>query len=414
MTETFRRAEPQGADRAFGADGTLAARQTTLRRSNLELVLKTVLASPGLSRAGVATATALTRSTVSRLVDELIEAGFLVEGTPSEVQGRGRPGTPLQAGNSLVALGLQINAGYLAARAVSLSGMVLADEVESGDFVGSDPQDTLLRLARLARDVSMRLDPLHQVVGAGFALPGLVAASAKVLLRAPNLGWTNVAFGPFAESFGIPGQALQIGNEADLAARAVATPTPGRPSPLRDFIYVSGEIGIGGAAVLDGRLLTGRHGWGGEIGHVCVDPHGPPCPCGSTGCLEQYAGRRVLLEAAGLAPSATTDDVADAVRGGDRVALAAVNRLSWALGVALASVVNLLDIPHIVLGGHLGAIADLISPGLDQQLRMRVLSAAWVTPRVDVSIADPAAGAMGAALHVFEGVISSPADWLQG
>src|SRR6478672_11600675 len=97
--------------------GPAGARQASLRESNLALVLRTVLASPsGISRAGVAGATALTRSTVSRLVDELEDAGLLDEDERVVARGRGRPGTPLRAGEGLVALGLQVNAGYLAAR----------------------------------------------------------------------------------------------------------------------------------------------------------------------------------------------------------------------------------------------------------------------------------------------------------
>ena len=95
----------------------------------------------------------------------------------------------------------------------------------------------------------------------------------------------------------------RIGNEADLAARTVAESAPGRPGDLSDFIYLSGEIGIGGAVVVDGRGMAGRHGWAGEIGHVSVDPDGPACPCGSTGCLERYAGKDAILSAAGLAAS---------------------------------------------------------------------------------------------------------------
>jgi predicted NBD/HSP70 family sugar kinase len=181
---------------------------------------------------------------------------------------------------------------------------------------------------------------------------------------------------------------------------------------VQDFIYLSGEIGIGGAAVLGGRMLTGSHGWAGEIGHVCVDPNGPSCRCGSTGCLEQYAGRRALLEAAGLPSDANPDVLVDAVREGSDVARAALDRAAWGLGVALASVVNVLDIPTIVLGGHLGIVADLLRARLQEQLQARILSATWVPPSVEVPIADSAPGATGAAYQVLEKVLEHPARWI--
>jgi predicted NBD/HSP70 family sugar kinase len=378
-------------------------------------VLRTVLAAQqGISRAGVAGATALTRSTVSRLVDELVDSGLLAEDEPMVATGRGRPGTPLHAGERPIALGLQINAGYVAIRVLSLRGRVLTERLETGDFVGSDPARTLRRVGRLANRLLREVSGEHVLVGAGLALPGLVSNESNVLLLAPNLGWSDIDLGPFARRLGVTEADLVIGNEADLAARSVATPAPGRPGPLRDFIYLSGEIGIGGAAVLDGRLLTGRHGWAGEIGHVCVDPDGPPCRCGSTGCLEQYAGRRVLLEAAGLPADATPAQLAEAARAGDPAALEAVDQAAWALGVALASVVNVLDIPVIVLGGHLGAMADLLRPLLAEQLQARVLSAHWVPPVVQAPAGDPAPGATGAALHVLETVVDNAAAWVDG
>ena len=106
----------------------------------------------------------------------------------------------------------------------------------------------------------------------------------------------------------------RIGNEADLAARTVAESVPGRPSDLSDFVYLSGEIGIGGAVVVDGRGMAGRHGWAGEIRHVTVDPDGPACPCGSTGCLERYAGKEAILTSAGLAASSAPADLVRAAR----------------------------------------------------------------------------------------------------
>ncbi len=121
--------------------------------------------------------------------------------------------------------------------------------------------------------------------------------------------------------------------------------------------------------VLDGHPVLGRHGWAGEIGHVTVDPSGPACACGSTGCLEQYAGRRALVEAAGLAPTAGTAELIAAVESADPAAVAAVDRAAWGLGTALGAVVNLVDVPVIVLGGHLRELAGLLQPRVEAILR---------------------------------------------
>ena len=388
-------------------------RQSSLRESNLSLVARTVCGSPDpLSRAALAARTSMTRSTVSRLVDELVAAGVLDELEPTTVTGRGRPATPLVAGAGLAALGLQVDAGFIAARVVDLRGRVVADRVVADSFVGSDPRATLARLTLLGSEVLAQVPAGTRLVGAGLALPGVVSARAAHLLLAPNLGWSDVYPAAALDPEAMAGLVPRIGNEADLAARTVAESVPGRPSDLSDFVYLSGEVGIGGAVVVDGRGMAGRHGWAGEIGHVTVDPDGPACPCGSTGCLERYAGKEAILTAAGLAVWATATDLGRAARSGDARAQDAVARAAWALGVALAGVINVLDIPAVVLGGHLGQVADLLRPDLERHLRRRTLSARWVTPSIVAAEADPAPGATGAAMLELSTVLAHPAPWL--
>lgn len=392
-----------------GVGPAARATQSSVREANLALVTATVCASAEpLSRADVAARTAMTRSTVSRLVDDLVRGGVLDELEPGAVTGRGRPATPLAAGSRLAAVGLQVDAGFLAVRVLDLRGRVVAGRVVTGSFVGSDPRATLAHLALLADEVLAGVPDGVRLVGAGLALPGLVPPSGGGLLVAPNLGWADLAVSDLPV---VSRMLPRVGNEADLAARTVAEVAPGRPGPLRDFVYLSGEVGIGGSVVLDGRGMPGRHGWAGEIGHVPVDPDGPRCPCGSTGCLERYVGRAALLTAAGLPPTASGRDLADAARAGEASAVSAVARAAWALGVVLAGVVNVLDIPAVVLGGHLAQVADLLRPDLEEHLRTRSLSARWVAPTVTSAGEDPAAGASGAAMRELAEVLAHPADW---
>lgn len=359
------------------------SRQASLRDRNLRLVVATVLAADEpLSRAAVAARTGLTRSTVSRLADELVTRGVLDELDQSRTSARGRPGTPLVGGSGVGALGIQVNAGCLAARVVDLRGRVVAEDVVADDLTDSDPDQVLRRLGALARGVVRASPPATRLVGRGLAVPGLVAAPDGRVLSAPNLGWSDVPVRRLLPR-GLGGSALQVTNEAELAARTVASTAPGRPGPHGDFFYVSGEVGIGGAAVLDGRVFGGRHGWAGEVGHITVEPDGPPCSCGSRGCLEQYAGQRVIAR-----------DVA---------------RAGWALGVALSDVVNLLDISTIVLGGHLARSADALRPALLRELERRVLSSRWSLPAIEVAGDDPAAGCTGAAYRVLDRIVQTPA-----
>ena len=396
------------------AETTSGARQSSLRASNLSLVARTVCASAEpISRAAVAKRTSMTRSTASRLADDLVAAGLLDELERAGATGPGRPATPLVAGSGVAALGLQVNAGFLAARVVNLRGDVIGEHIEVDDLVGSPPVPTLERLAAIARDVLNAMPSGVRLVGGGLALPGVVSADTGTLLLAPNLGWADLRPVEHLPVDLLPAGAgmLRVGNEADLAARTVAEEAPGRPGPVRDVVYLSGEIGVGGAVVLGGRVMTGQHGWAGEIGHVTVDPDGPACPCGSTGCLERYAGRHAILDAAGMDRDSTAADLVSAVASGDAGAAKALDRAARALGIAVAGVLNVLDIPAVVLGGHLGQIADLLHPELDRQLRARVMSARWAAPTIVPAPVDPAPGATGAAMLELSLVLDQPGLW---
>jgi predicted NBD/HSP70 family sugar kinase len=387
--------------------------QARARATNLALVARTVFAAdPPPTRADVAAATSMTRSTVSRLVDDLVDGAVVAELEPVAKVGPGRPGTPLvpHAG-AFAALGLQVNVGYLAVVVVDLAGGIRTRRLVTDDLRGSGPAVVLERLATEAAAAVADLPPGLEIVGAGLALPGIVTTATGMLLRAPNLGWSDVDVPSLFDTarIGVP---VSVGNEADLASRTVSLVSPGHPGALRDFIYVSGETGIGGAVVIDGLPLPGRHGWAGEIGHVTVDPSGPACSCGSTGCLEQYAGKRALLTAAGLDADASTTALAERVRSGDDRATRAVDRAAWALGWAVGGAINIVDVPVVVLGGHLREIASLLRPRLEATLRERVISAGWVPPTIETAGADPTPGAVGAAYRELERVIADPARWI--
>ena len=381
-----------------------------IRAANLSRVARAALAiDPAPTRADIATATSTTRATVSRLVDDLLAGGVLVELDQTPDGRRGRPGTPLgPCPDRFVALGLQVNVGYLCVLAVDLRGTVVGRRRVDRDLRDSDPAEILGLVTSSARETLAELPPGVTVVGARLALPGIVSTRTNTLLHAPNLGWSDVAV---AAELG-PGVPLTIGNEADLAAATVSLHRPGRPTTSADFVYRSGEVGIGGCVVVGGLPLPGRHGWAGEIGHVTVDPSGPACACGSTGCLELYAGEQALLETAGMPRAPSITDLAHRVRNGDQSAADAVDRAARALGIALAAVVNIVDVPVVVLDGHLRELAGLLRPGVEAVLWRRVLSAAWAVPVVQPAEAHPAPGALGGAYLELERLIDDPARWI--
>lgn len=413
---------PKGAELPKGSVRSLAPKRPaergrnavtseSLRAMNLALVLRNVLANNGeISRAAIAAKTGMTRATVSRLVDELIGAGILEEGGRLEENTRGRPAGRLHTRPShIYALGLEINISYLNATIVDLSGNVIAQDSLRGNNAGADPVDLARRLAQLGERLVSKVRRRGRIfLGSGLALPGLV--SKDILPLAPNLGWRDQSIAEILAPLHSLAPAV-VGNEADLAAYAVANPLPGVPSGPANFIYVSGEVGIGAGVVINHLNLPGTHGWSGEIGHICTDPAGPRCNCGNTGCLEAYLGLRALTEAAGMGEEASLDDLLVALRADDSAALAALERAALALGRALAAVVNTVDIPLIFLGGIGAALAPwLVAPALEE-LRARTIQGPWSDLRIEVAQQPDFQASIGAAHQVLQRLVDDPVAW---
>jgi predicted NBD/HSP70 family sugar kinase len=175
---------------------------------------------------------------------------------------------------------------------------------------------------------------------------------------------------------------------------------------------VSADVGIGAAVVVDRRLFLGERGWNGEIGHVVVDPNGPRCTCGSTGCLEQYAGKEALMKAAGLASDAPLEALVTALQARVPQAEAAVRRAALALGSALADFVNLVDVGTVVLGGAYTTLLPWLDDDVHGVLVDRVLSAPFAPLELRAADAGPYAAMAGGAREVLREVLESPADWV--
>jgi predicted NBD/HSP70 family sugar kinase len=395
------------------------ARQGSLREHNLALVLRHVLDAAGAtapgtetppSRADVATATGLTRGAVSALVDLLIGARLVDELPPVVTARAGRPAVPLvPARGTVVGLGAEVNVDYIGVRTLDLAGQVLAHRETAGDYRHSDPAAVLALLAGLVGEVRADLPPSARLAGMCLALPGLVDRVTGPLRLAPNLGWRDVDVVALLTAHPeVDGLAVRLANEANLAARAEARAGAAGQS----FLYVSGEVGIGAAVVLDGEVFAGRHGWSGELGHTVVDQQGPRCTCGARGCLEQYAGKDALLRAAGRDVEEPVEALLAAVAAGDERAARALRSAGEALGVALANFVNLVDVETVVLGGIYAPLAPWLTDAVTAQLRSRVLASAWAQARVGVAAGGPHAAMTGAAVVVLRAVADDPAAWL--
>ena len=387
-----------------------AAGQASLRHHNLALTLQHVVeATSPVSRADVAAATGLTRATVSALVDRLLAAGMIIELEPVAAQRAGRPGVPLvPARGAFAGVGMEVNVDYLGVRAVDLAGRVLTERVELGDFRKSEPEAVLSRLASLAGAALAVLSADGvTIVGTALALPGLVDSVTGPLRLAPNLGWRDVdVVGLLTADPVLAGMPPSLANEANLGARAEARVRRGNPA---SFIYVSGEVGIGGAIVLDGQIYAGQHGWSGEIGHTVLGTAGS---FDEGGTLESYAGQDAICDHAGLPRTTPIAQLRALAESGEPRVLAALAEAGSALGASLANVVHVVDIGHVVLGRICGDLGDFLRAPVLEQLQRRVITARWATIQLSIAQAGQYPAMTGGALEVLGGLVEDPSAWV--
>ncbi|MDT8914520.1 ROK family transcriptional regulator [Amycolatopsis sp. PS_44_ISF1] len=380
---------------------TQAVRHDSMRARNLELVLGEVGRRGPLTRAALAELTGLTKSTVSKLVGDLVDAGLLAETGPARAGERGRPGVEVVLSGARVAsLGLEVNVDYLAVCLLDLAGVVRRTRRRERDNRGSRPSTVVRELAGLATGVLDEASALGlTVAGAVLAVSGPVGDG--VVLSAPNLGWQGVRAAAMLR-LPVP---VDLDNEANLGALGELWFGAGGD----DFLYVSGEVGIGAGLVVGGSLFRGAHGLAGELGHVVVSPSGPACRCGSAGCLEVYAGQEALLRAAGV-PS--VPDLVAALESGTAAAVGAGAAAGEALGHALASAVNLLDLDRIVLGGAFARLFPWLAPAADSVLTARLGRLRGSVPTLVPSTLPGDAATLGAAGRTIHRVLADPSPFL--
>jgi predicted NBD/HSP70 family sugar kinase len=180
---------------------------------------------------------------------------------------------------------------------------------------------------------------------------------------------------------------------------------------------VSGEIGIGAGIVVNGELVRGERGFGGELGHLTISPDGPACHCGGRGCLEQYAGQDAIRLAAGRPPPpdghpAGVADFVALAEAGNLPMRNALQHAGEALGVAIAGLVNLLDLGTVVLGGSFAALEPWLRRPVEHEVGRRVLSARWTPVRIEASVLGGDAAVRGAAGAVLRAIYENPAGWI--
>ncbi|QDQ94597.1 ROK family transcriptional regulator [Rhodococcus sp. WB9] len=331
--------------------------QSSLKSANQHRVVRALQTSGELTQAEIARRTGLAPATVSNMVKELTAAGMVA------VPGGDHPG---QRGRAVkltrkmgLAVGIDFGHRHLTVAVADMAHEVLAEErVELG--AGHRAADGVVQAGALLDAALDRLGcDRTSVLAVGMGLPAPLETDTGEV-GGPSIlpGWVGVDAAAIASEY--LGTAVQVDNDANLGVLAEHMWGAGRGTT--DLAYIKLSDGVGAGLVLDGRLYRGRGGTAGEIGHLTLDEFGQVCRCGNRGCLETLVASHVVtgLLAPSRGPDLTIADIVAMAEGGDAACIRVLADTGRHVGVAVASLCNLVNPERLVIGGELALAGELL------------------------------------------------------
>lgn len=296
---------------------------------------------------------------------------------------------------------------------IELSGSKLRGATVNSEGVIGQRSEAVVEPEGLVRQIARIVTDLRQgnagIGAVGIAIPGLVnRQSDRVIVSyVPSTVRENL----HAEATEATGLRVELENDANAAAYGEYKVGAGRGS--RDMFYITIGEGIGGAIIIDGKLWTGASGFAGEVGHITIDTDGAECLCGNTGCLETVASGPNIVRRANerlnrdstsslsklaMNKDFTADDMAREATEGDDFALMMIERTGKFIGTGVASIINLLNIERVVLGGGVMQAGDLILNPIIQEAKRRAFQPCFEATQIVVASLGADAATIGAAL----------------
>ena len=386
--------------------------QEEVRRHNLGTLLRYVHVHGATSRAELTNRLGLNRSTIGALTAELTTAGLINEQAPQETGRAGRPSLVVRPESDRVyAYAISIEVDRLRAARVGLGGRIL-DRRETDRPRGMQVLDAVQPLAGFIHEMRKDVPDGARYVGSGLAVAGMVRRADGVVRLAPTIGWVEEPVGEaLSDEIGDVGP-LTVGNVADVAA--LVEHSRGAAVGCDNVIYLYGDVGVGGGIIVGGRRVGGHGGYGGEVGHMVVNPQGRPCSCGSRGCWETEIGESALLRHAGREGSTGREavlDVVEAAMRGDRVAQHAVRQVGDWIGFGVGNLVNIFNPETVIFGGTLRDIYLVAAAHIRSRLNAVALPACREHIRLRTPELGTDAALIGAAELAFERILEDPLCW---
>ena len=344
------------------------ASSEVVRDINRRIVLNLLRTRQPMSRADLARVSGMQRSTISLIVEELVEGHWVLEGPTGRLP-RGRRPTFLRLNDDRVIIGVDIRPTQTTVALADVNGKFTSQEAMSTD---PDPDTALAQLIeRIQRVVETCAG--KKIEGVGISLPGRFDEVSERLVFAPNLKWRDVDLRtPIQKATGLDVELENAANACVLAAVWFD-----RTEPCRNQVVLTVSEGIGAGLLMNGQLVRGLSGMAGEFGHVTLDPEGPLCSCGGRGCWEVYGSNRAALRyyfESGPEPADLTfTDLLSLADRGDAKAAQALGTMAHHLGRGMRMIVAGLAPERIVIIGDLTRSWQRFGPVIEAEVRAQVL-----------------------------------------
>jgi predicted NBD/HSP70 family sugar kinase len=361
----------------IGFKGLRPANHGVLRDINEVMVLNIIRERQPISRIAIAGLTGLEPGTVSRILQRFGSSGLISEAGsgPSTPMGGRKPRYVTLNAAKHCAIGVEIGPRESLLALSDFNGRIQ-------DFRRiANSSDAEATLSAVAAELSMlihRVDAYGEFGGVGVGLAGLIDSKEGTILEAENLGWPEpVEVGKFLRAR-IPDVPFYFENDARLSAMGEIWFGGAQFSGIRDLVFLNVGVGVGTGIIIDGQLYRGFRNGAGEFGHVCVDPKGPRCSCGSYGCLEVFtsdlATVQRYLQTSGAQPSANIDVrlIVDLANQGDAYAAGTLKETAHYLGLGLAPIMYGLSPEIVVVGGAITRAWGLVGDTMRKACAERV------------------------------------------
>ncbi|HEX2911561.1 MAG TPA: ROK family transcriptional regulator [Chloroflexia bacterium] len=392
-----------------------------VRDYNQGVILEAIRVEDGISRAEIAEKTGLTKQTVSVIVKRLLEEQLVREaGTMLSTGGKRAVKLKIEP-DARYAIGVQIDIDETTFVMMALDGRVIVER-QHLNGQGYAPEQLVKEITacieQLVQDAGVAS---HKILGLGVGCPGPLNHFQGIVYDPPKLlGWHNVPLKKILEKrTGFP---VVVDNDATAAA--IGERWIGGAQGVPNFAFIYMGVGIGGGLFINNQIYRGSTTMAGEFGHITLDPNGPACFCGSRGCVEilcapsvidQAVQARLAQQEPSILQNTFQEDkdkvdytlICQAALAGDNLALSEIDLAGWRIGCAAVSMVNLLDVELIVLGGKaFRGVGELYRHKIQQVLDEWLMARDRREIKVELSAAGEKAVAVGAASLVLHELFS--------